>query len=127
MKTEGFVPCYDTREMARLFKAFRSGGLDGIHSGGCAILGVQDCDRSATGFRPQTLIERFTTAEVLQTLHAMNLDHAVILLLHYWAEVPLVDIARAYTCAIPNSAFDSSVLGRWEVAARDEFMRRLLR
>lgn|GEM_PF-5239114 len=93
-------------EFDYLFRFWMDGSLDSIHSQGCALPGVRGLDRVASGFRPQTLLQQFTVAEVSAALLAIaQIDSrsAALLVIKHGYQVPIEDCARALACSASSA------------------------
>lgn len=121
-----FVPLYDHKELEKLLSLWAAGSLDSIASPHGVAVGVEDCDYSPQGFRPMSLLSRYTSEEVELVLFEMAIapapwpQYTAILIAKSLAKTPLSDLARSL-------GVDCSLVQGYYSQAQDEFMRRLMR
>lgn len=126
MTSATFAPLYDVREMEKLFQFWFTGSLDGITSKGHTMIGVRNCEHTGRdGLRAQSLLTRYTSADVRAVLQDMIqagadlLDYVVLLVFRCVGFRTVQDMARA----MGRSCYQMQDLLQ---LAQDEFMRRLL-
>jgi hypothetical protein len=121
-----YTPFYSTDELTALLRSWQHGGLDGIHSPNAVVVGVVGCDRPAKGFRAESLLQRFSSADVSSVFRQMATaaepmpTYGAIVYANVVQCHPLQDLARAIGLADCSEA--QSLL----IRAEDAFMNLLL-
>lgn len=115
---------YDRAEINLLIQYALNGSLNGMDSGGKVVAGVEGCDRVSHGWKPHSLVHRYTSEEITKIFKGMGHEaepaptNAVLLLLQQ--VYPLEAIARAMNLADCHIA-------QWRLEeAYEDFAKRLL-